>query len=491
MRIDVENLSPIEKRVAIEIPWDTVREELDQAYRGLQKRARVKGFRAGHVPRKVLEQFYKSAVENEVVQRLVDDSFRKAVAEKELFPISTPIVDGKLELVADAPFKFSAKVEVKPEVTAKDYKGVSVVRQVRAIDDAEVARELDQLREKAVVVEAVTDRTDAQKGDLAVIDFFGYVDGETFKGGKGINYTVEIGSGRMIPGFEDQLVGMKVSEHKEFSLVFPKTDGPEEVRGKDVEWKVDLKEIKHKIYPELDDEFAKDLGEYDSLEELKTKIKENLRTRDDARSKRQLREKVMEKLVETNTVEVPPAMIERQLDFLLQEVEKIGKQNKDPAVQEAIRRLRDENRDRAKKQVAAMLLLEAVGRQETIDVTESEMEARLGEIARQNKMAPKAVRQQLEREGRLDAVRYDIKQDKALEMLVSQAVVTDETVTGPIEEESTLGLDDHDHEGHDHEGHDHSGHDHDHDHEGHDHSGHDHDHDHHGHDHGPGGHKHG
>jgi trigger factor len=484
MRIDVENLSPIEKRVAIEIPWETVRDELDLAYKGLQKRARVKGFRAGHVPRKVLEQFYKGAVENEVVQRLVDDSFRKAVAEKDLFPISTPIVENRLELVQDAPFKFSAKVEVKPEVKVTGYQGVSVVRQVRAIDDAEVARELEQLREKAVVVEAVTDRTDAQKGDLAVIDFFGYVDGETFKGGKGINYTVEIGLGRMIPGFEDQLIGMKVSEHKEFQLVFPKTDGPEEVRGKTVEWKVDLKEIKHKILPELDDEFAKDLGEYESLDELKGKIKENLRTRDDARSKRQLRDKVMEKLVEGNTVDVPPAMVDRQLDFLLQEVEKIGKTNKDPAVQEAIRRLRDENRDRAKKQVAAMLLLEAVGREEKLEVTEAELEGRLGEIARQNKMAPKAVRQQLEREGRLDAVRYDIKQDKALDFVVKHAVVTDETVTGPIEEESSMGLDDdhdhdHDHAGHDHSGHDHSGHDHDHDH-----SGHDHDHDHHGHKHG-------
>ena len=484
MRIDVENLSPIEKRVAIEIPWETVRDELDLAYKGLQKRARVKGFRAGHVPRKVLEQFYKGAVENEVVQRLVDDSFRKAVAEKDLFPISTPIVENRLELVQDAPFKFSAKVEVKPEVKVTGYQGVSVVRQVRAIDDAEVARELEQLREKAVVVEAVTDRTDAQKGDLAVIDFFGYVDGETFKGGKGINYTVEIGLGRMIPGFEDQLIGMKVSEHKEFQLVFPKTDGPEEVRGKTVEWKVDLKEIKHKILPELDDEFAKDLGEYESLDELKGKIKENLRTRDDARSKRQLRDKVMEKLVEGNTVDVPPAMVDRQLDFLLQEVEKIGKTNKDPAVQEAIRRLRDENRDRAKKQVAAMLLLEAVGREEKLEVTEAELEGRLGEIGRQNKMAPKAVRQQLEREGRLDAVRYDIKQDKALDFVVKHAVVTDETVTGPIEEESSMGLDDdhdhdHDHAGHDHSGHDHSGHDHDHDH-----SGHDHDHDHHGHKHG-------
>jgi len=466
MLIEVENLSPIQKRVAIEIPWDTVKEELDQAYKGLQKRAKVKGFRAGHVPRKVLEQFYKGTVEGEVLQRLVDDGFRKAVQEKELFPIGTPIVDGKLELLADQPFKFSAKVEVKPEVTAKDYKGLAVVRQVRAISDAEVEKELGTLREKAVVIEAVTDRDTSEKGDLVVIDFFGFVNGETFKGGKGINYTVEIGSNRMIPGFEDQLIGMKVADHKEFTLVFPKEDGPEEVRGKTVEWKVDLKEIKRKIYPELDDEFAKDLGDYDSLAELKTKIGENLRTRDDARSKRQIREKVMEKLVDTNPVTVPPAMVERQLDFLLQEVEKIAKSNKDPAVQAAVQKMREENFGRAERQVAAMLLLEAVGRQEKIEASDAELESRLGEIARQNRMQPKQVRQQLEREGRLEAVRYDIRQDKALDLLVSGATVTDETVTGPIEDEGSIGLaDDHDmhdeHDGHDHSSHDHAGHVHD------------------------------
>lgn len=469
MKIDIENISPVEKRVSIEIPWITVQEELDQAYKGLQKRARVKGFRAGHVPRKVLEQFYKSAVESEVVQRLIDDSFRKAVQEKELFPINTPVVDSDVTFEAEAPFKFSAKVEVKPEVSVSDYKGLQVTRQVREVDEAEVAKELDQLREKATVIEQVTDRTDARQGDIAVIDFFGYVDGETFKGGKGINYSVEIGKGRMIPGFEDQLVGMKIGEHKEFQLSFPQGEGPEEVRGRTVDWQVDLKEVKTKVLPELDDEFAKDLGDYDSLAQLKEKIRENLRTREDARSRRQIREKVMEKLVEKNKVDVPPVMVERQLDFLLQDLARFTKVNKDPAMLEAIKGLRNEQRDRAEKQVAAMLLLEAVGRQENLEISESDLEGRLGEIARQNRMTTKQVRQQLERESKLDAVRYDIRQDKALDLLVDHAVVTDEVVTGPLPEEESAFAQDHGDHDHDHaHGHDHD-HDHDHDHEHHHH----------------------
>ena len=151
-------------------------------------------------------------------------------------------------------------MQVKPEVTVEHFKGLEVEKKIRQVSDEEVDRELAGLRERATVIEPITDRKECQKGDLAVIDFFGFVDGETFKGGKGINYTVEIGSGQMIAGFEDELIGMSIGDEKKFELVFPKDQGPEEVRGKTVEWKVDLKELKSKILPELDDDFAQDLG---------------------------------------------------------------------------------------------------------------------------------------------------------------------------------------------------------------------------------------
>jgi trigger factor len=480
MKIDVQTVTPVEKRLAIEIPWDTVRDELDQAYKGLAKRAKLPGFRVGHVPRRVLEQYFRGTVENEVVQRLLDDGIKKAIAEHALFPIDTPVVDSIEGIKVDTAFRFTAKIEVKPEVALPSWKGLPVTRQIRQIEETEVDTELQQLREKAVVVEAVTDRAEAQKGDLAVIDFFGYVNGETFKGGKGISYTVEIGSNRMIAGFEDQLVGMKIGEHKEFRLTFPANDGPEEVRGKDVDWQVDMKELKRKVLPELDDEFAKDMGDYESLAQLREKVKENLGVREKARSKRQIREKVLQKLVADNEVDVPGAMIERQLDFMMREVMRLIEGGKNPALREAIAKMRDENRVRARDQVAAMLLVESIAKAEDVSATEAELDGRLADIARQNRMTAKAVRQQLEREGRLDAIRYDIKQDKALDLVCDAAVVTDEIVTKEqleAAEKEGLGLVEDEHEGHDHSGHDHdhghSGHDHDHDHD-HDHSGHSH-----------------
>lgn len=177
MKVDIETLSPVSKRLAIEVPWETVRDELDLAYKGLQKRAKVKGFRAGHVPRKVLEQFYKQTVEYEVANRLVDDLFRKAVQEKDIFPINAPVLSEAPAIKAEAPFRFVATVEVKPEVATNKYKGLEVVRKTRPVTEQEVTAELAALRDKATIIEQVTDRKTVEKGDLAVIDFFGFING--------------------------------------------------------------------------------------------------------------------------------------------------------------------------------------------------------------------------------------------------------------------------------------------------------------------------
>lgn len=428
MKVDVEQLSAVERKLSFEVPWEDVERELDVAYRDLAKRARVKGFRAGKVPRRVLEQFYKQMVEGQVISQLVDDSFKQAVKEHELVPIDSPQMDEVPSVRPKEPLAFSARVQVKPEVNAEKYEGLAVEKKVRKVTDAEVDAELNALRDKATVVEQVTDRATCENGDLAVVDFFGFVDGETFKGGKGINYTVEIGSGRMIEGFEAQLVGMEIGGEKKFELPFPEDQGPEEVRGKTVEWKVDLKELRRKILPDLDDEFAKDLGEFDTLDELKDNLRQNLATRQDAKSKRQLRDAVMEALVEANSVDVPPVMVDRQLDFLLQDANNMA-QKASPEMKEAIAKLREEARPRAERQVAGMLLLEAVSRKETIEVSDAELEGRIQELSREHRIPPKQLKIQLKQNGQVDALRYNLLQDKTLDLLVDRAVVTEREVS--------------------------------------------------------------
>lgn len=427
--IQVEAISNLERKITVQVPWDDVSKELDDAYRGLQRRARIKGFRPGKAPRKVLEQMYRRAVEEEVVGRLVDEGFRKAVDEHDLFPIDRPNLEAMPDVKKGEPLQFIATVEVKPEVEPKVWEGLEVERKVLEVSEEEVNQELETLREKATVVEQIEDRDDAQSGDLAVIDFFGYVDGETFKGGKGINYTLELGTNRMIPGFEDQVIGMKVGDEKTFDLNFPEGEGPDEVEGKDVEWKIELKELKRKILPELDDEFAKDLGEYDTLEELKAGVKQNLATREDAKSKRNLKNAVVDALVEKNEVEVPERMIDRQVEIMMQDTMRYVQNVNDPRITEVLEKLKVEARPNAEKQVKSTLLLEGVARLESLEVSDEEVEGRLQELAREHRMPVQQVRKQLDDNDQLDSVRYNLLQDKAMDLVIERASVTERTVS--------------------------------------------------------------
>lgn len=427
--IEVEQLSEIERKITVQIPWETVQEELDAAYSGLQKRARVRGFRPGKVPRKVLEQYYRQSVEGEVINRLIDQSYRSAIDEHDLFPIDQPSLDSFPNVQKGEDLNFVARVDVKPEVTPTTIEGLEVERKIRVIADEEVDAELETLREKASVVEAISERSTAQTGDMAVVDFFGFVDGESFKGGKGINYTVEIGAAKMIPGFEDQLIGMEIGSEKTFNLAFPEGEGPEEVKGKDVEWKVELKELKQKILPELDDEFAKDLGEFDTLSELRTSISDNLGTREDARSRRAMRSSVMEALVKANPFEIPSTMVDRQIDAVLRDTLRYIPDQTDPRVKEAIEKLKVDARPSAEQQVAAMLLLEGVARLHSFEVSEEDVEGRIQELSREHGIPVPQVKKQLAEQGQLESIRYNLIQDKALDFVTEKASVTEVSVT--------------------------------------------------------------
>ncbi len=430
MNIEVEQLSNVERKIAVSIPWEAVKAELDAAYQGLQRKARVKGFRPGKVPRKVLEQFYRPTVESEVVNRLVDEGMRQAISEHDLFLIDRPVLEEAPKIAVEQPLAFSLKVTVKPHVDPERYKGLEVERKIREVTEAEVDAELAALREKASVVEPITDRNVAEQGDLAVVDFFGFVDGETFKGGKGINYTVELGGGRMIPGFEDAIVGMKIGDEKTFPLRFPEGDGPEEARGKDVEWKVELKELKSKAVPELDDEFAKDLGEFDTLAELRDGVRKNLATREDGKSQRLLRSQVVEALVAANPLEVPDRMVDNQVEFLLRDTIGVSTETRqDPQFAPIVAELAKNLRPQAEQQVKTMLLLEGVARVEGLSVSEADVDGKLQSLSREHRIPLPQLRNQLRENGQMGNISYNLLQEKAVQLVMEAAQITDRTVT--------------------------------------------------------------
>ncbi len=364
MDVKVEDISSIRKKLSFEVGAEKVDSEIEKAYRKIAKSAKIKGFRAGKVPRPVLEQYYAPQMEEQVLGRLINESYFNALSEHGIPAVSDPEIVESSSLEKGKPFSYEAQVEVKPTVEARDYQGLSLKKEKFEPDSAVVDSRLEEMRANRAQME-VSAREAAAEGDFVTIDFEGFVDGEPFEGGKAEGYVLELGSGSFIPGFEEQLAGMKRGEEKEVSVSFPEEYGNKELAGKPAVFRVTLQEIKEKVLPALDDEFAKGFG-LESLEELRSHIEEDYLQKEKNRVEGDLRERLVNALVERNPVEVPDAMVESQLDFMLKNVrnrfqsqgmslEMLG------MTEESFRQM---YRQTAVRQVQGSLVLEAVGRQE-------------------------------------------------------------------------------------------------------------------------------
>ena len=273
MNVKVEELSSIKKKLSVEIPADKVQEEIDRAYRQIGKTARLKGFRKGKIPVPLLKRHFAPEMQEQVLDQLIKDGFVRAMAENRIQAVSSPEIVDLSGVEEGAAFTFEAHVEVKPEPVAKDYTGLKLEKEQLSLDPKVVDERLEEMRSARANIE-VTSRKVAKKGDYAIIDFEGRVDDQPIEGGKGDDYQLELGSNSFIPGFEDNVVGMKREQVKEFEVAFPEEYGNKELAGKPAVFKVVLKELKEKVVPELDDDFAKEVG-LESLDELKVKIEEN------------------------------------------------------------------------------------------------------------------------------------------------------------------------------------------------------------------------
>ena len=292
MNVKVEDVSSIKKKLIFEVAPQQVDKEIGRAYKKIGKTAKVKGFRAGKVPDSVLEKYYGAQMEQEVLTRLINDTYFKALDENDIPAIGEPNIVDSSGINKGEAFTYEAEVEIKPEVTAKDYTKLALEKEKLVVDATKVVEErLEEMRTSRSQLE-VTTRKKARKGDSVVIDFEGFVDGEAFEGGKGDDYLLELGSGSFIPGFEEQVVGMKRQESKDVEVSFPEEYGQSELAGKPAVFKVTLKEIKEKIVPELNDEFAKGFG-VDTLDELKGELQNIHETQEKNRVENDLREKLV------------------------------------------------------------------------------------------------------------------------------------------------------------------------------------------------------
>ncbi len=381
MNVKVEDVSSIKKKLSFEVASEQVDKEIRKALQKIGKTAKIKGFRAGKVPESVLEKYYGGQMEQNVLTSLINATYFKALQEYDIPAVGEPSIVESSGINKGEAFTYEAEVEIKPEVTAKDYTKLSLEKEKFVADPNAVEGRLEEMRASRSQVE-VTERNTARIGDSVVIDFEGFIGEDAFAGGKGEDYLLELGSGSFIPGFEEQLVGMQREESKDVEVSFPTDYGQAELAGKPAVFKVVLKEIKEKVVPELNDEFAKEFG-VDTLDELKTQLQASYEAQEISRVDNDLREKLVSTLIESNPIEVPEAMIAKQLDYMYDNItNRMKSQGMTPEMLGLTpENFRENYRKTAIDQVSGNLILEAIGQQENIVADESEIDAKLEEIA--------------------------------------------------------------------------------------------------------------
>ncbi|WP_353107064.1 trigger factor [Acetoanaerobium noterae] len=395
------------------------------AYNKNKTKFNVQGFRKGKAPMSIVEKFYGEGVFFEdAVNTLFPDAFEAAVKEHDLDTVARPEIDVE-EIGKGKNLVIIADVAVKPEITLGEYKNLTVEKPDSEVSDEEVEKEIEAMREQNARFVTVEDREVKEK-DMLLIDFNGKVDGVEFEGGQAENYSIIVGSNTFIPGFEEQLVGMKLNEEKDLSVKFPEEYHAENLAGKDAVFTVKVNEIKEKELPELDDEFAKDVSEFDTLEDLKADAKAKLQKTKDEYADRELENKLVKMAAENATVEIPEAMIDSQVENMVYDFEYqlkyqgLDLENYLKFTNMSIEGLKEQMRPDAKSRVLNSLVIEAISKSEKIESTEEDLEQELAKMAESYKMEVDKLKSTL-RPSDMDYIKDTVVARKTVEFIKGNA----------------------------------------------------------------------
>jgi trigger factor len=385
MQITVEDLSSVKKKINFEIPSERVSAEIDKAYEKIRKNAALKGFRKGKAPQSVIEKHYSDVMADDVLRTLFNEAYYKALVDHKVTPASHPELESD-EIVRGDSLKFSATVEVIPEIDSVDYKGLTATRELFVADPTKVEKRLDQIRENMAEYSPAEAGTAAVQGDMVSIDFTGSIDGVPFEGGHGEDAQLQLGSGQFIPGFEDQIVGMIAGDQKDITVTFPADYHSTDLAAQEATFAINLKEIKNKKLPELDDDFAGELGDFETIEQVRVKMAESIEKQEKDRIEGDMREQLMQALVEKNPLQVPESLIDRQLDLMLENAKKrLESQGMNLSMMGMDEdRYKADFRDIAEQKVKSSLLVSALASKEALKVEEADIDAQLKKIAEEN-----------------------------------------------------------------------------------------------------------
>jgi trigger factor len=418
MKVAVEEIEACKRRLAVEAPVDVVQKEWERAYGRVQKKASLPGFRRGHVPRSLVKLHFADDVRREVAEHLIPDVYRQALTEARIDPVNEPDLQD-LKLEEDAPLSFTAVVEVKPVIALGDYRGVEVDHAPAAVTDADVADALERMRDQHAEFRSV--ERPAAAGDLVVVDYtLAPADHEPTTAN---GYHFLVGSGSVLPEIDEAAVGLKAGDEREIGLRFADDHRMESLRGKTGTAHLKIGEVKEKVLPALDDELAKGLGEFETLDALRAEVRRQLEAARTAESRRSLEDKVIDALLARHEFGVPEAMVMRQVAHQVEHTrDRLRRQGVDPdAVQWDYPKIVGELRPSAEKSVRRALLLEAVADKEAIAPAETELDAEIEKFAQASQRPAPAVRRMMEKSGDLDALRHGLRERKTLDMLIEQA----------------------------------------------------------------------
>ncbi len=421
MKVNVEDVNSVKKVLHIEIPKETVGAELDSAYLNLKKNAKVKGFRPGKAPRSVLERLYKKDVQADVTSRLIQNSFADAIKETELNIISTPQVDPP-ELTAGSDYAYDATVEVKPELTDLEIKGLSLKRTNYQVGEEEMQAQLSMLQQNMTKQVKVEEDRPIQSDDFVLIDYEGYKDGQPFaETAKTENFSLQVGSAHIAVDFDDNLIGKKAGDKVEFDVTFPEDYHNEKLKSLTIQFQVDIKEIRKQEIPELNDDFAKSMGQFESLENLKSVIKENLAEGYEKRVEQELNEQIFEQIIAKTEFELPDAMVDYELENIVADTERrFAYQNTSmEEVGLTKEKLQEQYRGTAEQQVRRQIILGKVIEQEKLALDDEELEAGYADMAKNFNQPVEQIKSFYDQnKDRLDFFKHALLEKKAIKLII-------------------------------------------------------------------------
>ncbi|MGE0157395.1 MAG: trigger factor [Geobacter sp.] len=427
MQVQVEEISSVKRKVSVEVPAERVNAEIEKAFAGIQKKATLSGFRKGKAPLQMIKKFYRNAMQDEVMRRLYEQTLFPALDEHKIEPVDAPLIQDMPLVEEGTPFKYAALVEIMPQILLNEYSGLEVKKERYVANSAAVEAEIERMRENMAQLVPVEDAA-VEEGQVLTVDYSFSVAGQPAEDSSGQGAQVEVTTGRLLPGLAEGLIGMRIGETKPIEVTMPEGEGNPELAGKQGTFTVTLKEIKKKELPELNDEFAQQFGDFETIDEMRTKLAEMREQQELERINTDLKVRVIDALIAKNPLEVPDSMVRRQVEFMLENMKQRLQSQRMSLEMMGLNEEAFKARywNEATQKVKGGLLVMALVEKENITVTDEDLEARYTKIAAGNEeMLPRIREFYAAQANARNSLVAELKEEKAIAFLLEQSQLTE------------------------------------------------------------------